>query len=97
MSNGFRMGQSMKDVYAKEALDIGCKTYDPCPICFKCKARAVHLYERCTRCQIPLCVHSQKETEHLIRPENFTSKVSGILKTDLENTYQNYLKTKEDN
>jgi len=92
VSEGFQMGQSRKLIYAKEAEKVNCKNYSPCPVCFKCTVRGVHLYEQCTRCQIPLCWHSQKDREHLIRPQNFTTKAEGVLGDDLTRTYEEYLK-----
>ncbi|WP_422661693.1 hypothetical protein ACK8P5_26590 (plasmid) [Paenibacillus sp. EC2-1] len=57
-------------------LSNGCSMYDPCPICFKCKAKASHLYVRCFDCPVEFCGHSEKQRAMLIRRENFAITVS---------------------
>ena len=56
-----------------------CNRYDPCPICFKCRVKASHLYARCDECEIPICVHTNANRELLIRRKNFTQQVGKVL------------------
>lgn len=65
-----------KAMYANKEASNGCSMYDPCPICFKCKAKASHLYERCVSCPVEFCGHSEKQRAMLIRRENFAITVS---------------------
>jgi len=49
-----------------------CPRYLPCPICRKCGSKASHLFEKCTRCSIPLCVHTDKQKNMMIKRANFS-------------------------
>lgn len=61
-----------KDIFlAEEPKAKTCSLYDPCPICDKCRNKASHLYVRCQTCQIPICVHTYKDRDKMIRRENF--------------------------
>lgn len=53
-----------------------CNLYDPCPLCDKCRNKASHLYVRCQTCQIPICVHTHKDKEKMLRRSNFSVRVS---------------------
>lgn len=56
---------------------VGCTRYDPCPICYRCKIKASHLYEACSRCQVPYCGrHTEKIREKFIKRSNFRITVS---------------------
>lgn len=57
-------------------LSNGCSMYDPCPICFKCKVKASHLYQRCVECPVEFCGHSEKQRAMMIRRENFAITVT---------------------
>ena len=48
-----------------------CLSYDPCPICDKCRNKASHLYVKCQICEIPICVHTYKDREKMIKRHNF--------------------------
>ena len=48
-----------------------CPRYLPCPICRKCGNKASHLFEKCGLCGIPLCVHSDRQKNLLIKRKNF--------------------------
>lgn len=48
-----------------------CLRYHPCPICNKCTLKASHLNIRCGDCEVPLCVHTYKEKNMMIKRENF--------------------------
>jgi hypothetical protein len=52
--------------------------YEPCPICFRCKVKASHLYVKCQDCQVPICRHSDKNRNMMIRRENFAIKTSQL-------------------
>lgn len=62
--------------YLMQELSKGCSMYDPCPICFKCKNKASHLYIRCQGCAVQFCAHSHKQIAWAIRRENFAITVS---------------------
>jgi hypothetical protein len=67
-----------------------CNKYDPCPICFKCRVKASHLFAKCDECEIPICVHTNANRELMIRRKNFTQEVgSGLIDElkKLENKY----------
>lgn len=65
-----------KTMYKMKEMANGCSMYDPCPICFKCKAKASHLYQRCVDCPVPFCGHSEKQRAFMIRRENFAITVT---------------------
>lgn len=67
-------------------LELGeqCNKYDPCPICFKCRVKGSHIYDKCDKCVIPICVHSDKERNLLIKRENFTQQVGKALVDNLK-------------
>lgn len=68
---------SNKNIFEKEEPKAKtCKMYDPCPICFKCRNKASHLYVRCQTCQIPVCVHTYEQKKKMILRKNFKIKVS---------------------
>lgn len=54
----------------------GCAMYDPCPICYKCIAKASHLYRRCEECPVQFCGHNHKQRSYMIRRENFAITVT---------------------
>jgi hypothetical protein len=59
---------------AKQAMQEaskGCLMYEPCPMCFKCMAKASHLYDQCQNCEVPFCGHNHKQRSFMIRRENF--------------------------
>lgn len=58
-----------KEMWAKEAK--GCPNYKPCPICFSCENKAVHLYEACMTCQVPIDHHNHVGKAWMIKRENF--------------------------
>jgi predicted amidophosphoribosyltransferase len=49
-----------------------CPRYLPCPICRKCGNKASHLFEKCSLCGIPLCIHTDKQKNLMIKRKNFT-------------------------
>lgn len=53
-----------------------CIDYNPCPICSKCQNKASHLYVKCSSCQIPTCIHTNKDKQTLIKRKNFKVDVS---------------------
>ncbi len=57
-------------------LSNGCSMYDPCPINFKCMAKASHLYERCQNCDVPFATHDHKIRSKMIKRENFAITVT---------------------
>lgn len=61
-------------MYLAEARRVGCSRYDPCPICFKCRVKASHLFKKCENCQVPFDRHSEKDRNFMIRRENFAIK-----------------------
>ena len=92
--SGFMFKPRNED-YNKEVAKMKCFNYAPCPVCFKCTSRAIHLYAICDECAVPLCAHSQKDRAKLIRPENFTVKITGELADDIRTTYNEYIEEKE--
>ena len=54
----------------------GCEMYDPCPLCFKCQNKAIHLYKRCEGCPVPQDAHTHKNRAFFIRRENFGIKLT---------------------
>lgn len=89
------MGESRKNLFDELATEMKCNAYQPCPLCFKCMNRGMHLYEKCDQCAIPICGHKQKDREHLIRPKNFTLGKNDQLAHDILNEFNIYLENKE--
>lgn len=69
---------SNQESYRREAHRVSCDMYLPCPICFKCRVKASHLYLKCQRCEIPFCRHSEKDRNFMIRRDNFAIKQSEL-------------------
>lgn len=67
-----------------------CNKYDPCPICFKCRGKASHLYSKCDECEIPICVHTNANRELMIRRANFTQVVGKDLTDELKKLENKY-------
>lgn len=57
-------------------LSNNCSMYDPCPINYKCRNKATHLYKRCEECPVPHATHNNKARNWAIRRENFGITVS---------------------
>jgi len=57
----------------KTLIEMGemCPRYLPCPICRKCGNKASHLFEKCALCGIPLCIHTDKQKNMMIKRRNF--------------------------
>lgn len=73
LENNNRLGRRNRDVFAAgEPKFETCPRYDPCPICDKCRAKASHLYVACQTCKIPICAHTYKDREKMIKRKNFT-------------------------
>ena len=71
-----KLGRRNKEIYEKgERKFHTCPRYDPCPICDKCRAKASHLYKSCETCKIPICSHTYKNREDMIKRKNFVIKV----------------------
>lgn len=63
--------------YEDAAAKVGCENYDPCPICYKCRRKASHLYQMCALCEVHVCFrHTEKTREMFIRRENFAITVT---------------------
>lgn len=54
----------------------GCDMYDPCPLCFKCMNKAVHLYAKCETCPVMHDAHTHKNRSWFIKRENFAIDVT---------------------
>jgi len=68
-----KLGRRNRDVFeAHEDKFKTCPRYNPCPICDKCMNKASHLYVACQTCQIPICSHTYKDRERMIKRKNFT-------------------------
>lgn len=68
-----KLGRRNKDIFAYgEHKFHTCPRYNPCPICDKCMNKASHLYVACETCQIPICSHTYKERDSMIKRKNFT-------------------------
>ena len=61
-------------LYAQEAERMRCPRYDPCPICYKCRNRAAHLFVKCQICRIPADAHTERDRNFMIRRENFSPR-----------------------
>lgn len=73
-----RLHGSNQEYYLRESRRVRCSMYEPCPICYKCKVRASHLYRKCEACRVPICRHSEKDRAFMIRRENFAIKESQL-------------------
>lgn len=73
MSDAFTI-RSNRKIWEEEAVRVNCPRYSPCPICFKCMVKASHLFVKCQRCEIPICHHTERDRELMIRRENFSSR-----------------------
>lgn len=72
-----KLGSRNRDNYAAgERKFYDCPRYDPCPICDKCRAKASHLYVACQTCKIPICSHTYKDRDTMIKRKNFEIKVT---------------------
>jgi len=65
---------SNKEGILEEVARVNCNMYKPCPICNKCQIKASHLYIQCQDCNVPLCIHTEKQRAMMIRRENFELK-----------------------
>lgn len=61
--------------YEEEARRVRCPRYDPCPICYKCRQKASHLFIKCQICRIPVDGHRERDREFMIRRENFSPRL----------------------
>ena len=76
LSNNNRLGARNRDKFAEgEQKFYTCPRYDPCPLCDKCRAKASHLFKACETCTIPICSHTYKDREKMIKRKNFVIKV----------------------
>ena len=74
---GFIKGGMIADIFEeKEPKAKTCPRYNPCPICSKCMNKASHLYVACQICNIPICSHTYKNREDMIKRDNFIHKIS---------------------
>lgn len=62
----------------EDLLDIGssCIRYEPCPICYKCRVKGSHIYHKCDKCPIELCVHQDEHIGYFIKRDNFETSMS---------------------
>lgn len=73
-----------KDIFEeKEKKYSTCPRYDPCVICDKCQNKASHLYVSCQVCKIPICTHTYKDRQYMIRRNNFEIFVDNDVKNEL--------------
>lgn len=87
LENNNKLGARNKDMFAKgEPKFRTCPRYDPCPICDKCRAKASHLYKSCEICKIPICSHTYKDREKMIKRSNFTILVTEETMKMIEDT-----------
>lgn len=54
----------------------GCPNYAACPICYGCENKAVHLYEVCQLCQVPIDSHNHTAKSYMIKRSNFKVKLT---------------------
>ena len=70
------MSELMKPLGSNKAWILdqagNCMRYTPCPLCNKCTLKASHLNMRCNSCEVPNCVHTEKERWMMIKRSNFT-------------------------
>ena len=74
--------------YAREG--IKCHNYEGCSICFKCKVKAWHIYEKCNRCEILHCYHKEADRQKLIKPKNFTYNKEDSISKSINKVYDEY-------
>ncbi len=80
------IGRRNRDVFEQhEPKFKTCSRYDPCPICDKCRNKASHLYVACQTCQIPICSHSYKDRDKMIKRKNFTVYVTHEVMESIRN------------
>lgn len=70
----FTFGKTNRDEFTE--LGEFCNRYTPCPICYKCRVKASHLFAKCEECPIPICVHEDRHINMLIKRKNFAQTVS---------------------
>lgn len=80
MSERFTLFRSDRLRWEEEARRLRCPRYNPCPICFKCMAKASHLFVKCQNCAVPLCHHTETEREAMIRRENFSNRLDRFVR-----------------
>ena len=77
LTNNRRLMASNKEMFAEfEPKFHTCLRYKPCPICYKCKNKASHLFKACETCKISTCTHSYSDMAKMIRRENFVQYVT---------------------
>lgn len=61
----------------EDLLDVGsaCSKYEPCPICYKCRVKASHIYIKCDECSIDLCIHKDEHINRFIIRDNFKQPI----------------------
>ena len=76
LENNRKLGRRNRDIFEQtEPKFKTCPRYDPCPICDKCRNKASHLYVACQTCNIPICSHTYKNREDMIKRDNFVHLV----------------------
>lgn len=66
-----------------KTLAKGCPNYKPCPICYSCENKAVHLYSECEKCEVPWDHHNHTAKSYMIRRKNYALTLSHETKRDL--------------
>lgn len=59
----------------EDLLELGstCSRYEPCPICFKCRVKGSHIYDKCDKCALDICIHKDEHIGYFIKRDNFTT------------------------
>lgn len=73
----------------EDLLDLGstCSRYEPCPVCYKCRVKGSHIYDKCDKCPIELCIHKDEHIGRFIVRDNFA--------TPMQEDVSNFLKEQE--
>lgn len=73
----------------EDLLDLGsaCIRYEPCPVCYKCRVKGSHIYSKCDKCPIDICVHKDEHISRFVVRDNFETPMSEVI--------ANYFKDKE--
>lgn len=90
LDNNKKLMARNKDIFSKEEPKFHtCQMYNPCPLCDKCLNKASHLYVKCQSCNIPICVHTHKDREKMIKRKNFRLPVD-------KNVYEHLLRIEKE-
>lgn len=69
-----------------------CSRYEPCPVCYKCRVKGSHIYDRCDSCPIAICTHEDRHIGRFVVRDNFATpmpkEVSDYIKSLESKVYE---------